>query len=172
VTLIETPALLVAAYLAPLILLGLLLARAGLAQWQKVLLLTVLPLIYIAHYHALDDLVGWPSHAPLPETFELLGEQIREPDKRDGTTGYIRLWIRGEGEERSRLYQMPYSKDLHQRLSIAMQRQARGIQQIGRQVNPASSAPQTAEKAEEISNIHFEDHKALRLPTKAAEDRP
>ena len=165
-TFIETPALLVAAYLAPLLLLGLLLLRARLAQWQKVLLLASLPLFYVAHYHGLDDLVGWPSHAPLPETFVLLGQQVREPDKGAGMAGHIRLWIRAEGEERSRLHQLAYSKDLHQRLAIAMQRQARGIQQIGKQIAAASDAPQTTAKA---GNIDFEDREAPRLPAKAPE---
>jgi len=170
VTFIETPALLVAAYLAPLFLLGLLLLRARLAQWQKALLLAGLPLFYVAHYHGLDDLLGWPSHKPPPETFVLLGQQVREPDKGAGKAGYIRLWIQAEGEERSRLYQLAYSKDLHQRLAMAMQRQAQGVQQIGKQVAAASDEPHAT--MEQAVKIHFEDREAPRLPAKSAEARP
>ena len=162
----NTSALLVAAYVAPLILLGLLLLRTRLAQWQKALLLAFLPLFYIAHYQGLEDLVGWPSHERLPQTFALLGQQVREPDKQHGTPGYIRLWVRAEGEERSRLYQMAYSKDMHQRLADAKQRQARGIQQIGRQV--AATGNERA-SGQPVETIRFEDRQTPRPPAKASE---
>jgi len=157
----ETELVLSLAYLLPVALLALLLFRARLAHWQKGLLLAVLPLFYIAHYHALHDLAGWPSLQPPPDRFELLGQEVREPGQHGDADGYIRLWVRVDGEPRSRLYQLPYSREMHQRVAQAAQRQADGHPQNGIRTGGAGESTPTPG-----DHFSFEDRKIRRPPAK------
>lgn len=126
-----TPPILVVAYLLPMLLLALLLLRNRLRQWHIALLLAVLPLFYILHYQGVGELAGWPTTETLPDRFRLLGQQVTEPDRRSGDAGNIRLWVQAEHQASSRLYQVPYSRELHQQLATAEKRASQGMQQEG-----------------------------------------
>lgn len=156
------------AYLLPLALGGLLLASSSLRQGVKTLVLVLLPLFYIAHYLGSAQLGGWPSHQPLPDHFVLLGQQINEPDKRNSEPGFIRLWIQQEGQPSSRLYQLPYDKQMHQQLVGAAQRQAEGKQQVG-QRQPSGTQPGSGDPSPG-SEFRFEDRQSRRPPAKPSSE--
>ena len=166
---ISLQTLLILAYLLPLVLLALVLVHASLRQWQKVLILLLLPLFYIGHYLGTEQLAGWPSQQTPPAEFRLLGQQISEPDKREGTAGFIRLWTQQPGAQRSRLYELPYSKQLHQQLVAAQARQAQGKQQMGRRKGGAAGKP--AEDGSAPAQYEFFDRKAPRPPAKSTDTR-
>lgn len=158
--------ILILAYLLPVALLGLLLDRSRLRQAHKALLLALLPLFYIGHYLGIGELAGWPSDSPLPEQFILLGQKITEPDKRTQQPGNIQLWIQAADDEPSRLYQLPYSKDMHQQLVSAAQRQANGRQQVGRRTSGSQQGQGEPQGATE--QYRFEDRRTRRPPAKSA----
>jgi hypothetical protein len=154
-------------YLLPVALVTLLLATHGRRQprWLLTAVLLVLPVFYVGHYLLLQHLPGWPSHAPLPQQFRLLGFDIVEPDTKAGKRGRILLWINAADNDQPRVHQLPYRKDLHRELIAAGQRQAEGRVQLGtrsRQAAPASSGQ--AGTAQEM--ISFSDATPHALPAK------
>ncbi len=156
--------ILVVAYLLPLVLLTLLLLRCPLSQPARVALLLALPLFYIGHYLGLETLPGWPVPAPPPDGFVLLGERIEQPDKASGNPGRIELWALPPGSERSRLYELPYSRDLHEELVKARQRSSDGHPQQGRRRQGGTVA--NRENRDIGGTWRFEDAPRKRLPPK------
>jgi hypothetical protein len=155
-------------YLLPVALVTLLLTTHFPRQprWLLTAVLLVLPLFYVGHYLLLQQLPGWPSHAPLPQQFRLLGFDIVEPDTKAGKSGRILLWISAADSDPPRVHQLPYGKDLHQELIAAGQRQAEGRVQLGsrsRQAAPPASSGQ-AGIAQDI--ISFSDAASQSLPAK------
>jgi hypothetical protein len=161
------PATLIAAYILPLLLVAFLLARSPLRQWQKALLLAALPVFYVLHYHAIAELRGWPTEQALPERFRLLGQQVTQPDKRSGDPGNIRLWVQVDSGRPSRLYQLPYSRKLHQQLAAAEMRAAKGRQQVGRR--NGNNGPRSEASAPE-QRIEFSDLPRTSPPAKPTGD--
>lgn len=152
------------AYLLPVLLLAVILLRAQLAQWHKAALLALLPLFYVLHYTGISNLSGWPTTQALPERFILLGQQVTQPDKRSGTPGHIHMWVQTLDGRRSRLYVLPYSRQLHQKLVTAEARAGQGLQQVGiRHSTNKGSQPQAGSERGEID---FEDRQRNRLPAK------
>ena len=87
------------------------------------------------HFTTLRDLLGWPTHTPLPPKFLLLAAEINEPDKETGDPGNIYVWAT-EIVDRTpvstpRAYEVEYNKGLHEKLNLAKTGQRKGIPQIG-----------------------------------------
>lgn len=152
------------AYLLPVLLVSLVLIKAQLPQWQKASLLAALPLFYGLHYHGISNLSGWPTSESLPERFLLLGQKVVQPDKRDGSPGHINLWIQIGDDPRSRLYELPYSRELHEKLVLAESRAAQGRQQMGiRRTTGEGSQPHADS---DRGQIEFTDRPRNRPPEK------
>lgn len=132
--------LLVIAYVVPLLMLGLIYGQLGHSQRLISAILMLLPAFYIGHFLLLDELPGWPSKQPLPENFDLLGQQIIEPQPARDIDGKITLWVQEHGKTDSRLYVIAYSKELHLKLSEAQLKQNQGRQQSARRTS-GTSAP-------------------------------
>lgn len=156
--------ILVLAYLLPLVLLALLLLRCPLSQPVKIILLLTLPLFYVGHYLGLETLPGWPADTLPPDGFVLLGERIEQPDRAKGTPGRIELWALPPGSRRSRLYELPYTLELHEKLVEAQQRSNDGHPQQGRRQQGGTVA--NPDNRDIGGTWHFEDAPRKRLPPK------
>jgi hypothetical protein len=153
-------------YLLPVALLALLLVREKWRpRWLMVSVLAALPLFYIAHYHLMGALQGWPSDATLPEEFQLLAFRIAEPDPQNADRGQILIWAMADGQPQPRVYRLAYGKGLHQSLVRAGQRQAEGRPQVGRQ-RPAQAAARPGQQGERAPQIVFDDEQPATLPAK------
>lgn len=154
------------AYVLPLALVALLLGRDRRPpHWLIIVVLLTLPVFYVTHYTMLQALQGWPADTPPPATFRLLGFDIREPDTANQRPGEILIWAQAADAESPRVHRLPYSRELHDRLNGAAQRQAQGRTQAGRRVSPqASDSPKTTQ-GDGVS-LEFRDEKPLSLPAK------
>lgn len=162
---IENILILSAAYIVPLIFLALLMTQCTrIDVLQKIALLVLLPIFYLLHYHSLLGLPGWPSHQTLPDTFTLISQQIKEPDKRTNYPGHIWLWVQAEQNDTSRLYEMPYTKALHKKLAAASQRQSAGKQQQGRKTSGNTNT--SGGSTDKDNTLIFSDKKTYRPPAK------
>jgi hypothetical protein len=151
------------AYALPLAAGALLLAGAQPRRRIAGILLALLPLFYLLHYLGLEQLLGWPLAADPPQRFELVAEQVVEPDPRNGTDGAVFLWVREPGQDAPRAYQLPYAKPLHQQVAAAAQRRADGAPQVGerRRVEGQSASGDGGRV------LTFRDRPAPSLPDKA-----
>jgi hypothetical protein len=137
-------AALVVSYLLPVALVAWWIARlprrrpAALAA-----VLLALPVFYALHYQLLEELQGWPSGAPLPDGFRLLAHEVVEPNQASGTPGRILIWAQPDVAPRPRVYQLPYDKVLHEQLTEAAERQARGRAQRGERTATADTLAPT-----------------------------
>ena len=94
---------------------------------------------------SLSNLSGWPSEQQLPEKFVLHWALVKEPSKTDITqTGSILLWASEKFDEDEetvntilpfvkvkrntspRVYKLPYSEEMHEKLSKAMKQLTQG----------------------------------------------
>ncbi len=121
---------------------------------------------YAVAYFSLLDLPGWPSAAPLPEEFLLLGAEVREPDKRRRTAGAIYLWARatGDADAQPRAYRLPYSRALHEAVLEAQTRRASGSHQAGRVESAPGSGAGSVDPSE--PGIRFFEPPRSTLPEK------
>ena len=120
---------LITAYVLPLaILFWLWIGNAS--RRLKIFATLLLPLFYLLQWTGLEDLRGWPSKGELPDKFQLLAADVLDPELNDGV-GKIHLWVRVKNGESPRVYQLPYSKSLHQQIHTARQKIADGKIQIG-----------------------------------------
>jgi hypothetical protein len=86
---------------------------------------------------SLENLAGWPSGQELPEKFEVHWIVIKEPNKKTGEKGAVYIWARDiEPQEKDgwwlqfssndrdepRVYQVPYSRELHEQSEGAMEK--------------------------------------------------
>ena len=98
---------------------------------------------------SIKDYMGWPTEEGLPDKFVVHWIVIEEPDKQTGDKGSVYIWINPlsetknnyetwedyllsfyNGQSKPRSYQMPYSKDLHERAQGAIEMLKRG-QRVG-----------------------------------------
>lgn len=76
-------------------------------------------------YKALTDSLGWPVLDNLPDSFQVLGVEIREPAR--GDEGAIYVWYRTYEEGREpRNVRIPYTKDMHKKMAKAQSMLAKG----------------------------------------------
>ena len=154
-------------YLLPVALVALLLIRQSgpRGRWLYTTVLLVLPLFYIGHYLMLQQMQGWPSTVPLPQQFQLLAFDIREPDPNKDQAGQILLWIRTDDRAQPRVHQLAYRKALHRELIAAGQRQTQGRPQTGVRSPPSSSGAR-APGTDRQEIIRFTDTLNRSLPSK------
>lgn len=122
---------LTAAYALPVALLAALWTRRPWRPWAMTLVLLSLPLFYGAHYLSLRGLQGRAVLGALPSEFVLLGERVTEPRPAAGQPGEVLLWVQANGDEATRLHQLPYTKSLHAELAAAAARRQQGHAQQG-----------------------------------------
>ena len=95
----------------------------------------IVTLFYILTYNSFKEIVGWPTADILPERFRLIAAQIYEPNALLNSEGSIYLWLTnmdnlaGLGTPRS--YELPYSKEIHEKVSKALVDIKNGIPQMG-----------------------------------------
>ena len=86
-------------------------------------------------YASIAGLVGWPSEARVPDHFQLDWATVVEPDKLNGTSGSIYLWVEALDENGApagtpRAFRVPYSRDLADRIGHAKERIEQGVDQV------------------------------------------
>ena len=134
---------LVAAY----ILIALLLLSINLySNWSwkvKACSIVVTTLLYVVTYLSFPPLLGWPTGAPPPERFRLIGADIVQPDKSTGAEGMIYLWLKDmddlSGRTQPRAYKLTYSAGLHEIVIAAKSKLNKGMQQLGEFKLPADA---------------------------------
>ena len=100
----------------------------------KIRIFTVLAsgIFYIFHFVSMQSILGWPASKAMPEHFQLLSWNIKEPNIAVNTKGEIFLWIKLSNRDKPRAYEIEYSRDLHSQLDKAKERIESGLKQIGR----------------------------------------
>ena len=99
-------------------------------------------------YASIAGLIGWPSEARVPEHFQLDWATVVEPDKLNGTSGSIYLWVETLDENGGpagtpRAFRVPYSRDLADRIGHAKERIEQGVNQVAtaREVDVPQAPP-------------------------------
>ena len=64
----------------------------------RITTLALLPLIYAAQWYGVEMLEGWPAKDKVPDAFELVSADVREPDQLRDDGGGIYLWLRLEND--------------------------------------------------------------------------
>jgi hypothetical protein len=156
----------VVAYVAPLVLAGVLLTvPRHRSPWLIAGVLAALPVFYAAQFILLQGLSGWPTRAELPDQFELLAFSVEEPDRARGVGGQILLWLRPPDAEQPRVHRIKYDRALHRALSEAGQRLSEGQRQLGSTEKPAPLA-QRREGDGTGPGVSFRDMQRRSLPPK------
>jgi hypothetical protein len=160
----EQVLLALAAYVVPVALAALTIASAGAddRRGRVIAALVLMPTFYLAHYHLLLSLQGWPSNAGLPPRFDLAGFRITEPDPRSGSGGEILLWAIADEQRDPRVYRLDYARELHEALVDAGERQQAGQPQSGVVERRSGEGGQAAVQ------LRFEDQENGTLPPKAS----
>jgi hypothetical protein len=80
-------------------------------------------LFYLITLMTLPGFYGWPTSAPLPQKFRLVSMEVKEP-RNEVDQGVIYLWVVSleDDEAKPRAYQLPYTRELHSRLTAARKR--------------------------------------------------
>lgn len=105
-------------------------------SWQvKAISIILTSAFYIISYLSFPPLLGWPTKQALPSHFRLLATEIHQPDKLTGDEGAIYLWAK-EIEDITirvvpRVYVLPYSASLHERIINTQTKIDAGIPQLG-----------------------------------------
>ena len=98
-------------------------------------LIVITLVFYIFTYKSFTNLIGWPSSTSLPDRFRLISAQIYEPSALLNSEGIIYLWVTnmddlaGLGIPRS--FELPYNKELHERISKSLVNLKNGVPQMG-----------------------------------------
>ena len=87
---------------------------------------------YIVTLNSLPGFYGWPTKESLPQKFILLGMEVKEP-RTEAEPGKIYMWVESlVGQDRKpRAYELPYSPELHTRLTAAKKRMEFGHSMAG-----------------------------------------
>ncbi|TNF37783.1 MAG: hypothetical protein EP315_02160, partial [Gammaproteobacteria bacterium] len=87
---------------------------------------------YLIILHALPGFYGWPTRESLPQKFRLVSMEIIEP-RHQADAGVIYIWASSldENDTRPRAYELPYSTELHTRLTQARKRMEFGQTMAG-----------------------------------------
>lgn len=103
--------------------------------WVKAGTIVLTSAFYIVTYFSFPPLLGWPTEAKLPERFRLISAYVQEPNKATGSEGNIYLWATsvaaGTDTSEPRAYRLPYSNELHQKVSAANVKLRKGLAQLG-----------------------------------------
>ncbi len=130
----------------------------------KIVMTLSLPVFYYLHWMGLNGYAGWPSTQILPEKFELIAADVKEPDKEGQSHGSISLWIRPQTNSEPRAHIMPYSRKLHQILHETKQKIAAGRRQLG--IMNADDQRGPGANLGNGRTLHFINAPRTRLPPK------
>lgn len=129
--------------------------------WLKALMVSVVLYFSFGLWYSVSSLSGWPTEQVLPEKFMMHWALVKEPSKLStADTGSILMWATSMEEEEQtdnrlfpfkikkrkepRVYKLPYSEQMHQKLAKAMQQLAQGKGVIGEK----SGAGESQEKGQ------------------------
>ncbi|WP_146101684.1 hypothetical protein [Rhodopila globiformis] len=160
--------------------------------WIKAAAIIVTTIFFGVTYSTINALMGWPTTQRPPGRFNLISSRILEPDRRTRAPGHIYLWADEldrnnipSGTPRS--YELPYSDALARKVSDAQEKRDRGIDIMGRTLDPKqqqqltknasqggrrnskdkqSPATDTVPFKEDGSDLSFEDLPPVLLPDK------
>ena len=142
---------LVAAYVIVALLLLVLNLNARWPWQVKALAIVVVSALYVVTYFSLPPLLGWPTDQSLPKRFNLVAIYVQEPDKASGREGEILLWAtdmtEGPRAAEPRSYRVPFSVELHEKVTEAGNKIRKGLPQLGElreEKLAAHSTPATA----------------------------
>lgn len=74
---------------------------------------------------AIPDTSGYPTAHQPPKTAALIWGTVDEPDPQSGDPGHIYLWL-DSGNGVPRAYRIPYTRQLHRQLQVALQQVKHG----------------------------------------------
>jgi len=124
--------------------------------------------LFLFSYAALPPLLGWPTDTRLPNSFNLVGLHVVEPDKSGHSNGNIYVWVTDKmsdsTEDIPRAYVLPYNAQLQTRLVNAGNRLRKGVPQLGK-INEATPTLAGAGH-EKAPNIEFFDEPEPLFPEK------
>lgn len=155
-----------AAFIAGYVVIGLLLLNVLFFTrwmwWVKLASLLAVTALGWATWHALPDLLGWPSGRGLPERFNLTALHMVEPDKSGANKGAIYLWVTdfdSAGSARvPRAFVLPFHPELQAKLAMAGTKLRRGMPQLGEiSTQPFESGPVETGHAEQLVNLELLD---------------
>jgi hypothetical protein len=118
---------LAASYLALAVLLLSLNLRSA-WRWPVKAAAIALSLGFLAvNFLALEGVLGWPTAAVPPASFELHAAVVHEPDRVNPSSGAIYLWLsprdtEGRASGPPRAFALPYSRELHEQAARAQAR--------------------------------------------------
>jgi len=83
----------------------------------------VATLFYLITLMTLPGFYGWPTSEPLPQKFRLVNMEVQEP-RNEVDEGVIYLWVVSlvDASDEPRAYRLPYTRELHSRLTAARKR--------------------------------------------------
>jgi hypothetical protein len=116
--------------------------------WLKAIVVSVVLYFSLGLWHSVSSLSGWPTEQVLPEKFTVHWALVKEPSKLNtADSGSILMWASSIEEEEQnenhlfpfkikkrkepRVYKLPYSEQMHQKLAKAMQQIAQGKGVVG-----------------------------------------
>ncbi|OGN06535.1 MAG: hypothetical protein A2750_03520 [Candidatus Yanofskybacteria bacterium RIFCSPHIGHO2_01_FULL_45_42] len=124
--------------------------------WAKLALILAGTWFGLAIWSPLDSYLGWPTREKLPAKFEIIWVDIREPNDRASDEGAFYLMVRvlKASEERGvldykskpaepRLYELPYSRGMHQQMEKALKMLGNGEAVVGENVSKADKQNQS-----------------------------
>ncbi|MGI9421164.1 MAG: hypothetical protein ACR2RA_25340 [Geminicoccaceae bacterium] len=146
---VSTPALALTGLYAALALLLLSLhLKSGWSWWVKSAAMALAVPATAGAFAAIHAQLGWPSPSPLPAHFQLHAALIEEPAIDAADEGAIYLWLTPWEDvqpmdqadidaailpnRRPRAFDLPYSRELHQKVETMRERLARGELVTGR----------------------------------------
>ena len=102
-------------------------------HWSIKAAVVMLALVfYLITLYSLPGFYGWPTKEPLPKKFLLVGMDVREP-RNETDSGVIYMWVVSmvDNNKEPRAYELPYSQELHTRLTSAKKRMEFGHNMAG-----------------------------------------
>ncbi len=150
--------------------------RTNFHWFLKATMIFVITFFYISTYNSFNGLLGWPTRDILPDRFRLIAAQIYEPNMIINSEGSIFIWITNmndkSGLSTPRSLEIPYSKDVHEKISKALVNIKNGIPQMGEtgeDNNEEGVVAKILEKKKAVSNsikVNFFDMPSQLLPEK------
>lgn len=118
-----------------------LLFKTQLTVPAKFLALALASAFFIVQYKSLQQFMGWPSSAQLPEEFVLIATNVREPNKQTGDPGIMYWWLRESSDlsQAPRVYALPYKAEMQQITEDVLNQQKEGAQFVGKKPSNSSS---------------------------------
>ena len=105
----------------------------GCKGWWWLKALTVVVALWFSAFlwGSLNTIKGWATTDPVPDKYELKWVVIKEPNKKTEHPGAIYLWMidlnaKDKDKGTPRVYEVPYSKELHQQAVNAMGKIGKG----------------------------------------------